>query len=131
MTTVKRILIVEDETIVALLIEDLVAELGHAVAGVVARLGEALARADDHTFDLAILDVHLQGENVFPFADRLLANGTPFLFATGFGTRGIPERFRGVPALQKPFTPEDLAGALARLAPPPKPPGSEGRLLQG
>lgn len=121
MTTVQRVLVVEDETIVALFIEDLLAELGHDLAGIVARLDEAMARAGDGTFDVAILDVHLQGEEVFPFADCLCASGTPFVFATGYGERGIPERFQNVPILQKPFTPEELAGAIVSLTSTPKP----------
>src|ERR1700743_2182895 len=94
-----RVLIVEDEIIVALFLEDLLAELGYDVAGVASRVDEAMARESD--YHLAVLDVHLNGKPVFEFADRLAARGTPFLFATGYGERGIPERHRGRPVLQK------------------------------
>jgi CheY-like chemotaxis protein len=110
-----RVLIVEDEIVVALFMEDILAEFGYRVAGVVSRLDEAMAREAD--FDLAVLDVHLNGKNVFDFADKLAEAGTPFVFATGYGERGIPDRHRGRPVLQKPFSPEDLKRALAAIAP--------------
>jgi CheY-like chemotaxis protein len=115
MSQARRILVVEDEMIVALFIEDLLDELGHKVAGVIPRLEEAMARAADGTFDLAILDVHLAGKEVFPFADDLVRQGIPFVFATGYGERGIPERFRGCPTLQKPFRPDELADMITKL----------------
>jgi CheY-like chemotaxis protein len=70
-----------------------------------------MAHAPD--YDLAVLDVHLNGRNVFDFADALAARGTPFIFATGYGERGIPDRHRSRPVLQKPFTPADLQRTLA------------------
>ena len=115
MAAQKNILIVEDEMIVALFIEDLLEELGHKVAGTSARLDDAIARANDGGFDLAILDVHLQGEEVFPLADQLAEKGVPFIFATGYGERGIPERLRAAPTLQKPFRPEELADMIEKL----------------
>jgi CheY-like chemotaxis protein len=105
-----RVLVAEDEIIVALFLEDVLVEFGYEVAGVVSRLDEAM----DHpaNYDLAVLDVHLNGTPVFAFADRLAAEGTPFIFATGYGERGIPERHRGRPVLQKPYMPENLKQAL-------------------
>ena len=111
----RRILIVEDEMIVALFIEDLLDELGYKVAGTASRLEDALERAQTDDFDLAILDVHLQGEEVFPLADLLNERGVPFVFATGYGESGIPERLRIAPTLQKPFRPEELADMIDRL----------------
>jgi CheY-like chemotaxis protein len=110
-----RVLVVEDEMIVALFIEELLSDLGHKVAGVVPRLDEALARAGDGSFDVAILDVHLNGKDVFPLADALAERGIPFIFATGYGERFLPERHRQRPTLQKPFRPDELAETLARL----------------
>jgi CheY-like chemotaxis protein len=104
---------VEDEIIVALFLEDLLAEHGYEVAGVVCRLEEGLSRAEAPDFVLAVLDVHLNGRDVFPLADRLADQGLPFVFATGYGARGIPERHAGRPVLQKPFLPDDLARTLA------------------
>jgi CheY-like chemotaxis protein len=116
MSQARRILVVEDETIVALFIEDLLIELGHEVAGVVSRLEEAMARADDGSFDFAILDVHLAGKEVFPFADALVRRGVTFVFATGYGRFGIPEHLRNRPTLQKPFRPDELADAITKVA---------------
>jgi CheY-like chemotaxis protein len=110
-----RVLIVEDEMIVAMFLEDVLAELGYEVAGVITRIDDALARAETGDFDCAILDVHVKGRDVFPFADRLLEKRIPFAFATGYGERGIPENYRGRPVLQKPFSPEDLEKVLAGL----------------
>jgi CheY-like chemotaxis protein len=110
-----RVLIVEDEVVVALFLEDILAEFGYEVAGVIAYLDEAMAREPD--YEMAVLDVHLNGHSVFDFADRLAAAGVPFVFATGYGERGIPERHRGRPVLQKPFQPHDLKRVLALIAP--------------
>jgi CheY-like chemotaxis protein len=108
-----RVLIVEDEIIVALFLEDLLIEFGYEVAGVATHLDDAMARAPD--YDVAVLDVHLGGRNVFDFADTLAARGTPFVFATGYGERGIPERHRARPVLQKPFQPHDLKQVLEQV----------------
>ena len=108
-------LIVEDEIIVALFLEDMLAEFGYEVAGVVGHLDEAMAHAPD--YDMAVLDVHLNGRPVFDFADTLAARGMPFVFATGYGERGIPERHRGRPVLQKPFQPDDLRRVLEQIRP--------------
>jgi CheY-like chemotaxis protein len=108
-----RVLIVEDEIVVALFLEDLLTEFGYEVAGVASQLDDAMARAPD--YDVAVLDVHLNGRNVFDFADALAARGTPFVFATGYGERGIPERHRARPVLQKPFQTGDLKQVLAQI----------------
>jgi len=105
-----RVLIVEDEIVVALFLEDLLAEFGYEVAGIVSHLDDAMGRPND--YDVALLDVHLNGRNVFEFADRLAACGTPFVFATGYGARGIPDRHCARPVLQKPFRPDELKRAL-------------------
>ncbi len=107
-----RVLIVEDEIIVALFLEDLLADFGYEVAGVVSHLDEAMAR--DVDYDLAVLDVHINGRPVFDFADTLAARGTPFVFATGYGPRGIPDRHAGRPVVQKPFQPEELKWMLSQ-----------------
>jgi CheY-like chemotaxis protein len=115
LTEKARVLIVEDEIVVALFLEDILAEFGYEVAGVASRLEEGLARAEAPDFAMAILDVHLNGRDVFPLADRLAERRLPFVFATGYGARGIPERHAGRPVLQKPFLPADLSRALAGL----------------
>jgi CheY-like chemotaxis protein len=107
-----RVLIVEDEIIVALFLEDLLGEFGYEVAGVVSHLDQAMAHAAD--YDVAVLDVHINGRPVFDFADTLAARGTPFVFATGYGARGIPDRHAGRPVVQKPFQPEELKWMLSQ-----------------
>lgn len=111
-----RVLVVEDEMTVAMLIEDMVMELEYEIAGVVPRLEDAMALLDSNTFDIAMLDVHLNGKTVFPFAAELEARDIPFLFATAYGPRGIPAEFQGHLVLQKPFGPVELRRALTRLA---------------
>jgi CheY-like chemotaxis protein len=111
-----RVLVVEDEMTVALLIEDMVSELDYEVAAIVPRLEDAMRLLDSESFDLAMLDVHIEGKTVFPFAAELEARDIPFLFATAYGPRGIPEEFRSHLVLQKPFGPVELRRALMELA---------------
>ncbi len=107
-----RILVVEDEMLVAMNIEDMLLDLGHEVAGLASRLEPALSLAREGSFDLAMLDVNLAGEASFPVADALRERGIPFLFATGYGAQGIAEEYRSAPVLQKPFRARDLEDAL-------------------
>lgn len=111
-----RVLVVEDEMTVAMLIEDMVSELAYEVAAVVPRLEDAMRLLDSDTFDLAMLDVHLNGKTVFPFAAALEEREIPFLFATAYGARGLPEEFRDHLVLQKPFGPVELRRALIDLS---------------
>lgn len=111
-----RILVVEDEMLVAMSVEDMLLELGHEVAGLASRLGAALALARDSRFDAAIVDVNLAGEPGFPIADLLIERGIPFLFATGHGRQRIEERYRDYPMLQKPFRTAELGAALAEIS---------------
>ena len=98
--------------LVAMNIEDMLLELGHEVAGLAGRLDAALALAREAEFDLAMLDVNLAGETSFPVAEILAERGIPFLFATGYGIKGIAEEYRSYPVLQKPFRTRDLDHAL-------------------
>jgi CheY-like chemotaxis protein len=111
----RRVLVVEDEMLIGMLLEDMLVDLGHEVAAIVPRLKEALAAVDRETFDLAILDVHLHGESAFPVAEALIGKKVPFVFATGYGERGLPESYRGRPVLQKPFAKDDLERVLKTL----------------
>jgi CheY-like chemotaxis protein len=99
----KRILVVEDELMIRMLLEDMLGELGYTVAAEAARIDEALQAAKSADFDIAILDVNLNGEPISPVADALVARGMPFVFATGYGEQGLPETYRGRPTLKKPF----------------------------
>jgi CheY-like chemotaxis protein len=107
-----RILVVEDEMLVAMNIEDMLLALGHEVAGIAGRLAPALALAREGEFDVAMLDVNLAGEPSFPVADVLRERGIPFVFATGYGRDGLRDDYRAAPVLQKPFRIRDLAEAL-------------------
>jgi CheY-like chemotaxis protein len=108
----KRILVVEDELMIRMLLEDMLGELGYTVAAEAARIEEAWEAAKTADFDLAILDVNLNGQPVSPVADALVARGTPFVFATGYGERGLPESYRDRPTLKKPFQLEGLKQML-------------------
>lgn len=110
--TKRRVLVVEDEMLIAMLLEDMLADLGHAVAGVVPRVNDALTAVSRDDYDLAILDLHLNGQSAIPVADALIARGKPFAFATGYGESGLPEKYRSMPVLQKPFAREDLQRTL-------------------
>ncbi len=112
----RRVLVVEDEMLIGMLLEDMLADLGHSVVAVVPRVNEALIRIKNKDFDLAILDVHLNGQSVFPVADSLIEQGIPFMFATGYGERGLPDTYRGRPILQKPFAKDDLERVLQEVA---------------
>jgi CheY-like chemotaxis protein len=100
-----RLLLVEDETMVAMMVEDLLVDLGCVVVDVAGTLSRGLALASDADLRLdgAILDVNLGGEKVYPVAEALAARGVPFIFATGYGIAGISETFSHVPALAKPY----------------------------
>lgn len=111
----RRILVVEDEMLIGMLLEDMLTDMGHEVAAVVPRLKDALAAVERESFDLAVLDVHLHGESAFPVADALIAKGVPFIFATGYGERGLPDSYRGRPVLQKPFARDDLDRLLKTI----------------
>src|SRR4051812_43192165 len=111
----RRVLVVEDEMLIGMLLEDMLTDLGHEVAGIVPRLKDALVAVEKENYDLAVLDVHLHGESAFPVAEALIAKGIPFVFATGYGERGLPENYRGRPVLQKPFAKDDLERILLTL----------------
>src|SRR3954449_6287412 len=110
-----RVLVVEDEMMVSMLIEDMLADLGCTVVGPASRLDEAMDLARAGELDCAVLDVTLGGQPIFPLADLLRERGRPFAFATGYGDAGLREADRGSPVLQKPFREGDLARVLTEL----------------
>ena len=111
-TPAKRILVVEDELMIRMLLEDMLGELGYTVAAEAARIEEALEAAKNADFDISILDVNLNGQPISPVADALVARGMPFVFATGYGERGLPEPYRDRPTLKKPFQMDGLKQML-------------------
>jgi CheY-like chemotaxis protein len=113
----RRILVVEDEFLIRMLLEDMLSDLGYELAGVAGRVDEAAEMATSKDFDLAILDVNLDGHDVYPVADLIGKRGLPFMFVTGYGGRGLPDAYRGRPTLQKPFQLDELKKMLDRLLP--------------
>jgi DNA-binding NtrC family response regulator len=108
----KRVLVVEDEMMIRMRLEGMLDDLGHTVAGEAGEIDEAMALAEQAEFDVALLDVNLNGRPITPVVEILVARGVPFVFASGYGKRGVPEAYRGSPTLQKPFQVEALAEAI-------------------
>lgn len=107
-----RVLVVEDEAIVSMLLEEFLDELGCEVVATASRLEDALEKAGALMLDVAVLDVNLAGKVSYPVAEALQARGVPFVFSTGYGAGGLPDAMRGAPVLSKPFRQENLAEAL-------------------
>jgi CheY-like chemotaxis protein len=114
-TTARRIFVVEDEFLIRMLLEDMLDDLGYSVAGAAARIDEAEAMAHTIECDVAVLDVNLDGTEVYPIAEILQRRGLPFVFVTGYGEHGLPDAYRDHPTLQKPFQIEDLGRTLAAM----------------
>jgi CheY-like chemotaxis protein len=110
--TGKRVLVVEDELMIRMLLEGMLTDLGHTVAAEAGAIEEAVILAKEREFDIAILDVNLNGKPITPVVEILIARGVPFVFASGYGQRGVPEPYRSSPTLQKPFQVEALAQAI-------------------
>ncbi len=108
------VLLVEDEACLAMMLQDVLEGAGYRVLKA-ARVPGALALAEAEDIDAAILDVNLAGKEVFPVADELRRRGVPFLFASGYGERGLPGEFHGCPMLQKPYDPAMLESMLANV----------------
>ena len=107
-----KVLVIEDEALVSMMVEDFLDELGCEVAGTASRLEEALHKAATLTFDVAILDVNLAGVMSYPVADLLRERKIPFLFATGYGVDGLPGELDEAGVLSKPYQIEALETAL-------------------
>lgn len=109
-----RVLVLEDEPIVAMMLEDMLIELGCEVVGPASNIADGLALAEGGAFDVAVLDININGERSDAIAYALDRRGTPYMFATGYGSAGVPDCLsRGV--IQKPYTLDQLAEALASL----------------
>jgi CheY-like chemotaxis protein len=107
-----RVLVVEDEAAISLLLEDMLLDFGCEVIGPAARLAAALDTVNREQVDLAILDVNVAGEPIYPVADALVQRSVPFVFSTGYGSAGIKDAYRDRPVLQKPFAQHDLKQKL-------------------
>jgi CheY-like chemotaxis protein len=111
-----RVFVAEDEALIALVLQDILEELGHSVVGPAARIEEACRIARDETFELAILDVKLADSDVYPVAEILQARGIPFAFATGYGADSLAAPFRSRPVLPKPYTAPDVAALIRQMS---------------
>ena len=107
-----RVLIVEDELMIRILFEQMLRKLGYTIAAEAARVAEAIEAVRSVDFDLAILDINLDGQLALPVADALAARGLPFVFVTGYGRGGVPESYRDRPTLKKPFLLDELRRIL-------------------
>ena len=106
------ILIVEDEPLIAMMLEDFLDSLGHTVKGICESVDEARAAVEAGGFDLAILDVNLKGENIWPVATELRARGIPFVIASGGHVDPPPAEFAKVPMIDKPYTIDRVTPAI-------------------
>jgi CheY-like chemotaxis protein len=107
-----RVLVVEDEAAISMLLEDMLLDFGCTVVGPAARLATALEMARTETFEVAILDVNVAGEPIYPVAEAITERDLPIVFSTGYGGAGIREPFRDRPVVQKPFSQADLKRTL-------------------
>lgn len=112
-----RVLIVEDEVLIGILLEDMILELGHSVAGNVCTLADAVDAVGRLDCNVAILDVNLGGEQTFELADRLASGDIPVVFSTGSDRSSLPTRFAQYPILEKPYVLNSVEEVLAQVAP--------------
>ena len=106
------VFLVEDEVMIRMMVADMLGELGYRIAAEAGEINEAIKLAQSIEFDLAILDVNVNGKVISPVADLIAARNRPFIFATGYGSSGLPAEYRDRPALQKPFQIETLGRAI-------------------
>ena len=110
-----RVLVVEDEYLVAILIEEILESAGCVVMGPIPRLPEALDAAHHDNCDAAVLDVNLAGQRIDPVADALSERNVPFMFVTGYGANALPGEYAERPLIHKPFRMADLLSAVSSL----------------
>jgi CheY-like chemotaxis protein len=108
----RRVLVVEDEIMIAMLIEDMLDEFGCKLVGPATNVPRALELIRNEQVELAILDLNLDGKDTYAIADALCQRHVPFIFATGYGSTGLREEYRDRQVLQKPFQARDLETAL-------------------
>jgi len=107
-----RILLIEDEVVIAMTAEDMLEEIGCTVTAQASTFNEAMAQATTTDFDLALLDINLNGVMSLPVAQRLRDNGKPFIFTTGYGNVGLDKDFSDIVVVTKPYTLRSLSNAI-------------------
>jgi DNA-binding response OmpR family regulator len=110
-----KVFVVEDEAMIRMMVVDMLEELGHTIAAEAGNLGKAIDLAGSTDFDLAILDVNLDGKMITPVVELIHARELPIIFATGYGAAGVPNEFRNHMTLQKPFEIDALKAAVAAV----------------
>lgn len=109
------VLLVEDESLIRIMLIEMIEELGHKVVAEAGSVTEAQSLAEIEQYDLAILDINLQGAHVQPVAEMIRSRGLPFLFLSGYGSGGLPDGFEGTPVLNKPCSIEQLKRTMEIL----------------
>lgn len=111
----KKVLIVEDEALIAMLFEDILEDTACEIVGPAMNVRQAMELAGAAEIDVAVLDVNLNGESSFPVAALLQSRGVPLVFSSGYGSQGLPPEWQDRPTLPKPFTSDEVVDTLARL----------------
>lgn len=111
-----KVLIVEDEELIGMLLEEMLTNRGFDVVGRATTLADAQTMATSGDMDVALLDISLHGEPVFPVAQALEERNIPFVFTTGYGAAGLPTAWAGYPVFCKPYNMQELTETLAQLA---------------
>jgi DNA-binding response OmpR family regulator len=113
-TKIIRVLVIEDEAIVGMMIEDFLGDFGYSVVGPIENLQAAILLAATEQIDVAVVDINISGQVATAVADKLIDREIPFLFVSGYEKmRGT--RYASIPLLRKPFEPEDLRDAIERV----------------
>ena len=110
----RNVLVVEDEMMIAMLIEDMLDEFGCKLVGPATSIPRALELIGKESIEIAVLDLNLDGHDTYAIADALQEKNVPFIFATGYGSIGLRKEYGNRPILQKPFQTKDLEIALAQ-----------------
>ncbi|PYD93699.1 response regulator [Pseudomonas syringae pv. pisi] len=114
-TSLPKVLLVEDETMLAMLMEMMLEDLGFATAYHASTLNDGIEYARNGEYDLAILDINIIGGDSFPIAAAIADRGIPFMFCSGYGRLGIPDAWLNRRCVAKPFSAEQLSEALSEL----------------
>lgn len=110
----RSILVIEDEMLILMMIEDMLADLGCKSISVASKIGKAITLIDGQVFDAAMVDLNLSGVESYPIADALKARDVPYFFSTGSSVTSIKDGYRDHDVLKKPFTFEQLSNMLSR-----------------
>jgi CheY-like chemotaxis protein len=110
----RSVLVIEDEMLILMMIEDMLADLGCESISVASKIGQAITLIDGQVFDAAMLDLNLNGMESYPIADALAARDVPYFFSTGNSLNNVKEGYRDQDVLKKPFTFEQLSNMLSR-----------------